>query len=86
MGYQLDLDEIDESKLRRELHVRAERRMRGLCDYCARPRSGPPCKLPERHAIEGCRECGSFLQRRDAIDLVMGTDKLCATCAAREED
>ena len=49
MSYPLDLDEIPEEKLIEELARRCHARIKGLCDYCGREPSTPPCKLLERH-------------------------------------
>lgn len=46
----IDLDEIDEQKLRDELTRREKLRAMGLCDYCERGRDTPSCKMHERHA------------------------------------
>lgn len=49
MSYPLDLDEIEEEKLREELTRRTELRLAGKCDYCGRLPTEPSCKFPERH-------------------------------------
>lgn len=49
MGYPRDLDEYDEKELDAEKRRRAERRNRGLCDYCERAPTSPPCRFPRRH-------------------------------------
>ncbi len=46
------LDEQPESALLAELKRREDLRIRNLCDYCGRPPSFGPCKLPERHNAE----------------------------------
>lgn len=51
MGLALDLDEIEESKLRAELERRAQAREMGLCDYCGREGDETPCKMKERHKV-----------------------------------
>jgi len=52
-GAPATLDETDtEAQLREEMHLRENRRLMGLCDYCNRRRDETPCKFPERHAVE----------------------------------
>lgn len=52
MGYALDLDEYDESRLIGELERRKELRAKGLCDYCEYPVNVGCCKFPDRHLRE----------------------------------
>lgn len=74
MSYPLDLDEVDEDKLRAELARREDRRQHGLCDYCGAIAEHPLCKFPHRHrpgwinphespgsGLE-CRVCGPCLR------------------------
>lgn len=49
MGYPTDISEVPEHRLRDELARRADRRARGLCDYCARTPDTTPCQFPDRH-------------------------------------
>src|SRR5580692_1249181 len=49
MSYPLNLDEYPTKRLREELAARRHLRRKGLCDYCVRDPSTPPCKFPERH-------------------------------------
>jgi hypothetical protein len=51
MGFPLNLDEYTEEQLAAELERRKQAHAAGLCDYCKRPPSEPPCKFPERHAV-----------------------------------
>lgn len=51
MSYQFDLDEYTDEALETELYRRKKVRDSGLCDYCLRPFSEPPCRFPDRHAI-----------------------------------
>ena len=43
------LDEYTDAQLEAELERRRWRRNAGLCDYCERPPTDPPCRFPERH-------------------------------------
>lgn len=43
------IDEYTDEALREELRLRAERRAKGLCDYCGYPTTEKPCRFPERH-------------------------------------
>ena len=56
MSYQRDLDEITEKELLCELANREWRRSAGMCDYCNRPPSAPPCKFPSRHSDPRIRD------------------------------
>lgn len=49
MSFPLGLDEHDERALVSELERRRASRAAGLCDYCNRSPSTPPCKFPARH-------------------------------------
>lgn len=49
MSYPVDLDEMDEKTLIKEIARREHKRLQGLCDYCGRAPSTPACKFPERH-------------------------------------
>jgi hypothetical protein len=49
MSYPRDIDEFTDEELLNELKLRDHRRRKGLCDYCTRPRTTPPCRFPERH-------------------------------------
>ena len=49
MSYPRDLDEIHEEELQAELRRRETDRLAGLCDYCHKPSSHPPCRFPDRH-------------------------------------
>lgn len=49
MSFLLDLDEMSEERLQRELDRRKALRAKGLCDYCERPPSSTPCRFPDRH-------------------------------------
>jgi hypothetical protein len=51
MSYHRDLEELEESELRKELERRQTSRDLGLCDYCGRDGDTPPCKFPERHRV-----------------------------------
>jgi hypothetical protein len=51
MSYPLQLDEVNERVLIRELERRAIERQNGRCDYCGRRPDEPPCKLQDRHQI-----------------------------------
>lgn len=51
MTYQLDLDEMTESALEKELADRKEFRDKGLCDYCHQLGDTPTCKMKQRHFI-----------------------------------
>jgi hypothetical protein len=66
MSYMLDIDEITESALLRELIHRMEKRAEGKCDYCLQEQGGLSCKMYERHRgevgdIEKLQERLSFL-------------------------
>jgi hypothetical protein len=61
MSYMKDIDEYDEDELLTELRLRAERRTRGVCDYCGRPPESPPCKERKRHRLGNISEA---LERR----------------------
>lgn len=43
------LDEYEDIELEKELRTRIHARANGLCDYCGRKPSEPPCKFPDRH-------------------------------------
>lgn len=49
MGYFRDIDEFTTVELLEELARRMRDSDAGLCDYCHRARSAPPCKFPQRH-------------------------------------
>jgi hypothetical protein len=51
MSYPRDLEEYRTGELIEELERRAAHRRAGLCDYCGRTPSTPPCKFPQRHAV-----------------------------------
>lgn len=44
-----DLDDVTDAQLEAELKRRKALRDRGLCDYCKRLPTTPPCKHRERH-------------------------------------
>lgn len=50
MGYPIDLDEYEETRLIEELKRRIKLQERGMCDYCERVSDTPPCKFPDRHS------------------------------------
>lgn len=45
------LDEIPTAALQGEISLRAQRRDRGVCDYCERHLDAPSCRFPERHKL-----------------------------------
>ena len=72
MSYPTLLDELEETSLQREVDARLNARIRGVCDYCHRRPSTPPCKFPERHRdarisfTPECKRCeGSGLDPED---------------------
>lgn len=59
MSYPVDLDEMDEDVLRKELARRLSLRRLGKCDYCERTLGTTPCKFPDRHALKVKRKKSS---------------------------
>jgi len=51
MGYPVDLDDLSEAQLIKELNRRYDLREKGLCDYCERPVSTVVCRYAERHTL-----------------------------------
>lgn len=49
MSYPMSLDDYTDDQLAAEIARRTKSRKRGLCDYCKRRPSLPPCRFPERH-------------------------------------
>lgn len=56
MSYPVDLEEMDEQRLRDEIARRDAARAEGKCDYCGRWLGQLPfCRFPERHANHGAK-------------------------------
>ena len=66
METQIDLREIDEVLLNREVTRRVIMHVNGRCDYCERDGQSPPCKHKERHA-RAAAHCQSMKSRTKEV-------------------